>query len=46
VLTTDVDIIRHPDRYSDKRGKIMWDTVRRILNRQTCSNLNQVGMSV
>jgi hypothetical protein len=34
-LRTDVKIIRHPDRYTDKRGAGMWDKVRRILNRLT-----------
>jgi hypothetical protein len=34
-LRTDVKIIRHPDRYTDKRGAGMWDKVRGILNRLT-----------
>jgi hypothetical protein len=26
-LRTDAKIVRHPDRYSDKRGKKMWEVV-------------------
>ena len=26
-LRTDAKIVRHPDRYSDKRGQVMWETV-------------------
>jgi len=26
-LTTDVKVVRYPDRYVDKRGKTMWDLV-------------------
>jgi DNA polymerase I-like protein with 3'-5' exonuclease and polymerase domains len=32
-LRSDVEIVRHPDRYSDKRGRVMWDTVQRILSK-------------
>lgn len=31
-LRTDVDIFRHPDRYQDKRGISMWETVMELLN--------------
>ena len=31
-LRTDAEIIRHPDRYSDKRGTHMWDRVMGLLN--------------
>lgn len=30
-LRTDAEIVRHPDRYMDKRGKRMWETVCGIL---------------
>ena len=39
-LSTDVDIIYYPNRYSDKRGKAMWNTVRDILDGQTCFKIN------
>ena len=31
-LKSDVDIVRYPDRYMDKRGKQMWDTVWSTIN--------------
>jgi hypothetical protein len=31
-LTTDTAVFRHPDRYMDERGKIMWDKVMRLLD--------------
>lgn len=30
-LRTDAKVVRHPDRYSDDRGKQMWETVQGIL---------------
>ena len=30
-LGTDVTITRYPDRYSDQRGVVMWDRVRRLI---------------
>jgi hypothetical protein len=30
-LRTDAKIVRHPERYSDERGKTMWETVSRLL---------------
>lgn len=30
-LNTDVEIVRYPDRYMDKRGVKMWDTVQEII---------------
>ncbi|MGM0488441.1 MAG: DNA polymerase [Planctomycetota bacterium] len=30
-LRSDAEVVRHPDRYSDKRGKKMWQTVLEIL---------------
>ncbi|HOW74054.1 MAG TPA: DNA polymerase [Phycisphaerae bacterium] len=30
-LRSDAKLIRHPDRYADGRGLIMWDTVQRVL---------------
>jgi hypothetical protein len=32
-LSTDVSVVRHPDRYADPRGADMWDTVMRLLGR-------------
>jgi DNA polymerase-1 len=31
-LSTDVDVIRHPDRYMDERGRVMWDRVMGLLD--------------
>jgi DNA polymerase-1 len=33
-LGTDAAVIRHPDRYLDKRGKLMWDRVLGLITRQ------------
>jgi hypothetical protein len=34
-LGTDVKAVRHPDRYSDSRGSVMWERVmRRIAERE------------
>ena len=30
-LRTDVEIVRYPDRYSDPRGRVMWDRVMRLI---------------
>jgi DNA polymerase-1 len=30
-LTTDVEIVRYPDRYMDKRGAVMWNTVNELV---------------
>jgi hypothetical protein len=30
-LNTDVEVVKYPDRYMDKRGKVMWDTVNNII---------------
>jgi hypothetical protein len=30
-LRSKVKIVKHPDRYSDKRGRAMWETVQRLL---------------
>jgi hypothetical protein len=32
-LRTDAKIVRHPDRYSDKRGQVMWETVCELCGR-------------
>ena len=32
-LRSDVKIIRHPDRYQDRRGAEMWETVMRLLGK-------------
>jgi len=31
-LNSDVDVVRYPDRYSDERGREMWDNVMDLLN--------------
>ena len=31
-LRSDAEIVRHPDRYCDARGEMMWDTVMGILD--------------
>jgi len=33
-LTTDVKIIKYPDRYTDKRGSLMWNSIGEIINVQ------------
>ena len=30
-LRSDADVVRYPDRYADKRGAVMWETVTRLL---------------
>jgi hypothetical protein len=35
-IKTDAYIVKYPDRYSDERGKKMWDTVWDIINRKLC----------
>lgn len=31
-LSSDVDIVRYPDRYQDDRGSVMWNTIIELLN--------------
>jgi hypothetical protein len=31
-LRSDADIVRYPDRYTDKRGAVMWATVMGLLD--------------
>ena len=31
-LESDAKIFRYPDRYMDKRGTVMWETVKRLLD--------------
>jgi DNA polymerase-1 len=40
-LGTDVSITKYPNRYADKRGRVMWDTVTGLLQRQ--SELRQIA---
>ena len=44
-LRSDVDIIRHPNRYIDERGKKMWNTIWDCLKEmgvhQTCASVNR-----
>jgi DNA polymerase I-like protein with 3'-5' exonuclease and polymerase domains len=32
-IDTDVSIVKYPDRYSDRRGQVMWDQVMSLLDR-------------
>jgi hypothetical protein len=32
-IGTDVSVVKHPDRYSDPRGRVMWDRVTELLAR-------------
>jgi hypothetical protein len=32
-LRTDATVVRHPDRYMDERGTVMWDRVMALLDR-------------
>jgi hypothetical protein len=34
-LRTDAKTVRHPDRYSDKRGQVMWETVCELCGRSS-----------
>jgi hypothetical protein len=34
-LGTDVHVIQYPDRYSDGRGRVMWDRVLSLINQRT-----------
>ena len=34
-LGSDAKIVRWPERYADKRGEVMWDTVTRLLDAAT-----------
>jgi hypothetical protein len=37
-LRTEVHVVRHPDRYQDPRGTMMWDRVMRLVAaRETAS---------
>jgi hypothetical protein len=33
-LGTDAQIVRHPDRYMDERGAVMWDRVMNLIHGQ------------
>jgi hypothetical protein len=43
VLRTDAEIIRWPERYRDKRGEKMWDTVTDILDEIAERDANKSG---
>ena len=36
-LTSDVHVVRYPDRYSDPRGEVMWDRVMKLLSKAEAS---------
>jgi DNA polymerase I len=33
-VRTDVKIVRHPERYSDPRGAVMWERVMKLIARR------------
>src|SRR5215831_8653925 len=33
-LSTDATLVRHPDRYNDPRGAVMWDRVMELINKR------------
>jgi DNA polymerase-1 len=35
-IPTDVAVVRYPERFSDKRGVVMWERVTRLLERCSC----------
>jgi DNA polymerase I len=37
-IDTDVDIVCHPDRYSDPRGQVMWERVMSLLSRTSATS--------
>jgi len=37
-LGTDATVVRHPDRYMDERGKVMWQRVMQLMNRAEASH--------
>jgi DNA polymerase-1 len=46
-LTTDAKIIKYPDRFSDDRGKLIWDKLTNIKSRATaCMSVNHGGVSL
>jgi len=38
-LRTDCEVVSYPDRYMDKRGRNMWDTVTDLLAKRTQANV-------
>jgi DNA polymerase I len=42
-LGTDAEIVRHPDRYADPRGAVMWDRVMNLICRQQCGAENEAA---
>jgi len=52
-LRSEAKIVRYPERYSDRRGLQMWDTVSRLLAKEmrgppepTCPTMGQVGCPI
>jgi hypothetical protein len=44
-LGTDVTIVRYPDRYSDERGKTMWDKVMALLDQADAREVDDAEFS-
>jgi hypothetical protein len=44
-LRTEVEVVRYPARYTDPRGKVMWDTVMEIIRRNQARVLNEATYS-
>jgi hypothetical protein len=40
-LATDAKIVRHPDRYSDTRGEVMWKRVTGLVGQAAAANVSQ-----
>jgi len=40
-IQTEAKIVRHPDRYTDKRGAVMWDRVMRLIGQ--CQKARKVA---
>jgi hypothetical protein len=37
-LRTEAKVVRHPDRYTDPRGRVMWETVQRLLAEESAGS--------
>jgi DNA polymerase I len=42
-LGSDAKIVRHPDRYSDPRGSLMWNRVMQIIHEKNLGSLKAAG---
>lgn len=44
-LGTDATVVRHPDRYMDERGTVMWQRVMQLMNRLEASRGSIVALT-